>query len=181
MDASCCGGNSVCCKRLHRAGTTVHASSHLPGAAACTQVCELVSPAGPEFRRPSTLALWVQSLRAAGASVDRVLITSLGEWLGRRGAAAHTGCGALRPGAVHSSARCGNSSSSSTLALMATLFCSRPPGPAAVGTTVYARIILGLAGGQQSSLDARPAGVLLWPHRPSLLQRSAVFTTHLAP
>lgn len=55
------------------------------------------------------------------------------------------------------------------------------PGLAAVGTTVYARVILGLAGGQQSSLDARPAGVLLWLHRPSLLQRSAVFTTYLAP
>lgn len=35
-------------------------------------------PAGPEFRRPSTMTLWVRSLQAAGAQVDRVLITRLG-------------------------------------------------------------------------------------------------------
>lgn len=71
-----------------------------------SDAAQLFHTAGPEFRRPSTLALWVHSLQAAGASVDRVLITRL------------------------------------------------------VGTTVYARVILGLAGGQQSSLDARPADAL---------------------
>lgn len=34
----------------------------------------------PQFRRPSTMALWARSLQAAGATVDRVLITRLGEW-----------------------------------------------------------------------------------------------------
>ncbi|PRW59316.1 hypothetical protein C2E21_2248 [Chlorella sorokiniana] len=78
----------------------------IPVPVGMSDAAQLFHTAGPEFRRPSTLALWVHSLQAAGASVDRVLITRL------------------------------------------------------VGSTVYARVILGLAGGQQSSLDARPADAI---------------------
>ncbi len=42
------------------------------------QLAPATWPAGPEFRRPSTMALWARSLEAAGAQVDRVLITRLG-------------------------------------------------------------------------------------------------------
>lgn len=78
----------------------------VPIAVGINDAAQLFHAAGPEFRRPSTMSLWVRSLQAAGATVDRVLITRL------------------------------------------------------VGTTVYARIILSVPGGELRSLDARPSDSL---------------------
>ncbi|KAL4448976.1 hypothetical protein ABPG77_007693 [Micractinium sp. CCAP 211/92] len=49
----------------------------VPIAVGINDAAQLFHAAGPEFRRPSTMALWARSLEAAGAQVDRVLITRL--------------------------------------------------------------------------------------------------------
>lgn len=49
----------------------------IPIAVGINDAAQLFHAAGPEFRRPSTMTLWVRSLQAAGAQVDRVLITRL--------------------------------------------------------------------------------------------------------
>lgn len=78
----------------------------IPIAVGMADAAQLFHTAAPQFRRPSTMALWARSLQAAGATVDRVLITRL------------------------------------------------------VGSTVYARVILLVPGGELRSLDARPADSL---------------------
>ncbi|KAL4422689.1 hypothetical protein ABPG75_008886 [Micractinium tetrahymenae] len=92
----------------------------VPIAVGINDAAQLFHAAGPEFRRPSTMTLWVRSLEAAGARVDRVLITRL------------------------------------------------------VGSTVYARIILALPGGELRSLDARPSDSLalaMQSHAPLFIGR----------
>lgn len=49
----------------------------IPIAVGVNDAAQLFHAAGPEFRRPSTMTLWARSLQAAGARVDRVLITRL--------------------------------------------------------------------------------------------------------
>ncbi|PSC69088.1 hypothetical protein C2E20_7345 [Micractinium conductrix] len=49
----------------------------VPVSVGINDAAQLFHAAGPEFRRPSTMALWVRSLQAAGATVDRVLLTRL--------------------------------------------------------------------------------------------------------
>jgi hypothetical protein len=104
----------------------------VPVAVGMSDAAQLFHTAGPEFRRPSTMALWVRSLQAAGASVERVLITRLGGWA-QPGAAAGAAAGLMHgPACWQVAQRCSHACLVCTLprgAAPNALPCSQPRGP----------------------------------------------------